>query len=169
MGLSIWLSYILAFFLALAVVCLIGFIVYIFGFQHFLKDLNGSFILSIGLLLLLNGTYLILYGGVPRSIPTVVPGVVTFLGASLTLQRLLLMIVAAVITLGLYILVHRTKLGLSLRAVAEDQEAAMLQGIPFRRVALRRLLFRPVHGHARHVCAGHCSAYCPSTGDFGSC
>lgn len=136
MGMSVWLSYLLAFVLALAVVCILGFVVYVVGFQHFLKDLNGSFILSIGLLLLLNGIYLLLYGGVPRSLPAVVPGTVTILGASLTMQRLLLMIVAAVITVGLYILVHRTKLGLSLRAVAEDQEAAALQGIPFRRVAL---------------------------------
>ena len=109
MGLSIWLSYLIAFVLALLVVCLIGFVVYVFGFQYFLKDLNGSFILSIGLLLLLNGTYLILYGGVPRSVPDVIPGNITILGASLTLQRLLLMIVAAIITLGLYILVHRTR------------------------------------------------------------
>ncbi|MEX0583097.1 MAG: branched-chain amino acid ABC transporter permease, partial [Sneathiella sp.] len=150
MGLSIWFSYLLAFFLALVVVCLIGFVVYIIGFQHFLKDLNGSFILSIGLLLLLNGTFLILYGGVPRSIPDVIPGNITFLGASLTLQRLVLMIVAAIITLGLYILVHRTKLGLSLRAVAEDQEAAMLQGIPFRRVALYGFLI----GATLAACAG---------------
>ena len=149
-GIPIWFSYLIAFVLALLVVCVIGFVVYFFGFQHVLKDLNGSFILSIGLLLLLNGTYLILYGGVPRSIPAVVPGNVTFLGASLTIQRLLLMIVAAIITIGLYLLVHRTKLGLSLRAVAEDQEAAMLQGIPYRRVALYGFLI----GATLAACAG---------------
>ncbi|WP_334129868.1 branched-chain amino acid ABC transporter permease [Sneathiella sp.] len=150
MEMSVWLSYVLSFALALVAVCIIGFVVYVGGFQYVLKDLNGSFILSIGLLLLLNGTYLIIWGGVPRSIPAVVPGTVTILGASLTMQRLVLMIVAAVITIGLYILVHRTKLGLSLRAVAEDQEAAALQGIPFRRVALYGFLI----GATLAACAG---------------
>ena len=51
-GLPIWFSYLIAFTLALLVVCMIGFVVYFFGFQYVLKDLNGSFILSIGLLLL---------------------------------------------------------------------------------------------------------------------
>lgn len=150
LGLPIWLAYLMAFPAALLTVCAIGFVVYIFGFQHVLKDLNGSFILSIGLLLLLNGVYLVIFGGTPRIIPDMVPGNITIFGASLTIQRLLLMVVAALITGALYIVVHRTRLGLSLRAVAEDQEAAMLQGIPYRRVALYGFLI----GATLAACAG---------------
>ncbi len=135
-GLSVWGAYTVAFAASLTTVCLIGFVVYRFGFQRFLRDLTGSFILSIGVMLFLNGAFLAIFGGAPRVVPHLVEGNLTVLGASLTLQRLMLIAAAVVITCGLYLLIQRTKLGLSLRAVAEDQEAAMLQGIRYRRVAL---------------------------------
>jgi branched-chain amino acid transport system permease protein len=150
LGLPVWAGYALAAIAALAVVLCLGALVYIVGFQHVLKDLNGSFILSIGLLLVLNGAYLAIYGGAPRSVPQIVPGTVSIFGATLTIQRLALVIIAAVVTAGLYLLIERTRLGLALRAVAQDQEAAMLQGIPYRRVALYGFLI----GAALAACAG---------------
>ncbi|KRS11134.1 ABC transporter permease [Roseovarius atlanticus] len=150
LGVPLWAGYLLAAFAAIAVVLSIGALVYSIGFQHVLKDLNGSFILSIGLLLILNGAYLAIYGGAPRSVPQVLPGTVNVFGATLTAQRLALVIVAAVVTGGLYLLIERTRLGLALRAVAMDQEAAMLQGIPYRRVALYGFLI----GAALAACAG---------------
>ena len=150
LGLSLWAGYLVAAIAAFAVVLCIGAVVFSFGFQHVLKDLNGSFILSIGLLLVLNGTYLAIYGGAPRSVPQVVPDTISILGARLTQQRLALVIVAMVVTGALYLLVERTRLGLALRAVAQDQEAAMLQGMPYRRVALYGFLI----GAALAACAG---------------
>ena len=150
LGLSLWAGYLVAAIAAFAVVLCIGAVVFSFGFQHVLKDLNGSFILSIGLLLVLNGTYLAIYGGAPRSVPQVLPDTISILGARLTQQRLALVIVAMVVTGALYLLVERTRLGLALRAVAQDQEAAMLQGMPYRRVALYGFLI----GAALAACAG---------------
>jgi len=83
-------------------------------------------------------------------VPQIVPGTVSIFGATLTIQRLALVIIAAVVTAGLYLLVERTRLGLALRAVAQDQEAAMLQGIPYRRVALYGFMI----GAALAACAG---------------
>jgi len=149
-GVPLWAGYLLAAIVAIIVVLCIGAFVYIIGFQHVLKDLNGSFILSVGLLLILNGVYLAIYGGAPRTVPQVLPGTVSIFGAAITLQRLALVIVAAVVTGGLYLLIERTRLGLALRAVAMDQEAAMLQGMPFNRVALYGFLI----GAALAACAG---------------
>lgn len=150
LGLALWAGYLLAAIAAIAVVLCLGALVYSLGFQNVLKDLNGSFILSIGLLLVLNGVYLAIYGGAPRSVPQVLPGTISVFGASLTAQRMALVIVAAVVTGGLYLLIERTRLGLALRAVAQDQEAAMLQGMPYRRVALYGFLI----GTALAACAG---------------
>ncbi|EIE48737.1 ABC transporter permease [Salipiger aestuarii] len=150
LGAPLWAGYLLAAIVAIVVVLCLGALVYGIGFQHVLKDLNGSFILSIGLLLILNGAYLAIYGGAPRTVPQVLPGTVSIFGAALTAQRLALVIVAAVVTGGLYLLIERTRLGLALRAVAMDQEAAMLQGMPFKRVALYGFLI----GAALAACAG---------------
>jgi len=150
LGLSLPASYLLAAIAAFAVVLCIGAVVFNFGFQYVLKDLNGSFILSIGLLLVLNGIYLAIYGGAPRSVPQVLPDTINIFGAKLTEQRLALVIISIVVTGGLYLLIERTRLGLALRAVAQDQEAAMLQGMPYRRVALYGFLI----GAALAACAG---------------
>lgn len=132
--------FILSFCASIVVVLCLGFVVYKFGFERYLRDLIGSFIVSIGFVLLLEGLYLEIFGGSPRTIPELIPGVANVLGAAITWQRLVICGLALVITAGLYLLVSKTKLGLALRAVAEDQEAAMLQGIKYRRVALQGFL-----------------------------
>lgn len=136
LGLSAIPTFALSFCVSVAVVLALGLVVYKFGFERYLRDLIGSFIVSIGFVLLLEGLYLEIFGGAPRTIPPLIQGVANILGAAITWQRLLICFLALAITFGLYLLVTRTKLGLALRAVAEDQEAAMLQGIKYRRVAL---------------------------------
>ena len=136
LGLSVIPTFALAFLFSVSVVLCLGLVAFKFGFERLLRDLTGSFIVSIGFVLLLEGIYLEMFGGSPRTIPALIPGTVRVLGAAITWQRLLICVLALLITAGLYLLVNRTRLGLALRAVAEDQEAAMLQGIKYRRVAL---------------------------------
>lgn len=130
-------AFALAFVAAVAVVLALGLVVFKFGFERYLRDLIGSFIVSIGFVLLLEGLYLEIFGGAPRTIPPLFEGVANILGAAITWQRLLICFLALAITFGLWLLVTRTKLGLALRAVAEDQEAAQLQGMKYRRIALQ--------------------------------
>lgn len=135
-GLPLWLSYVLAFLAAQAMVLALGYVAYRVGFVRYLNDLVGSFILSIGIVLLLQGLFLDIFGGAPRAVPPIMDGTLTLLGAAITNQRLVIVVIAISVTAMLYWLVHRTRLGLALRAVSEDSEAAMLQGIPLRRTAL---------------------------------
>lgn len=133
-------AFILAFVASIIVVSLLGLVVFKFGFERYLRDLIGSFIVSIGFVLLLEGVYLEIFGGAPRVIAPIIPGVANILGAAITWQRLAICVLALLITGGLYLLVARTKLGLALRAVAEDQEAAMLQGMKYKCIALQGFL-----------------------------
>jgi branched-chain amino acid transport system permease protein len=64
-----------------------------------------------------------------------VSGDLSLLGGVVNSQRLLIFGVAVLVTILLNLLVHRTRLGSALRAVADDHEAAMLQGIRFRRIS----------------------------------
>jgi branched-chain amino acid transport system permease protein len=111
-------------------------VVYKFGISRFLRDLEGGFILTMGLALVLDGAFLQVFGGTVRSIPPIIEGNMSILGAVLTTQRFVLCAIAAVMTGALYWILAATKLGKALRAVAADREAAMLQGIPYSRLAL---------------------------------
>lgn len=55
-------------------------------------------------------------------------------GAALTPLKLLLIVLAAATALGLHLLLTRTKLGLALRATADNYDLARVTGIPVRRV-----------------------------------
>ncbi|MCY0149263.1 branched-chain amino acid ABC transporter permease [Hoeflea sp. G2-23] len=132
-------------FAASAVVALLssvslGFVMFQYGFRFYQRNLVGSFILSLGFVLLLEGIYLDVFGGQVRSIPPLITGTVDVFGAPMTTQRLVLCVAAIVFTLILYFALAKTRTGKALRAASIDHEAAMLQGIPYERIALQGFL-----------------------------
>ena len=130
-----WLAYLLGGALAVLTVLAIGSLVYQFGMRLYVRDFLGSFILSIGVLLILQGVVLQVFGGAPRIMPPLVDGTTEILGARITTNRLIISSIAIAMTLMIYFALQATRLGKALRAVAEDPEAAMLQGIPWRRIS----------------------------------
>ncbi|SFU16952.1 branched-chain amino acid ABC transporter permease [Mesorhizobium sp. YR577] len=135
-GLPVLPAYLLAGLAAILAAMALGLLTYVFGFRFYQRDMVGSFILSIGLVLLLDGVLLKVFGGAVRPVPEVLPGTVVILGATVTVQRIALCVAAVAITGALYWALTRTKLGKALRAASIDHEAAMLQGVPYNRMAL---------------------------------
>lgn len=135
-GFPVLPAYFVAVLAGVSVSAILGLTIYIFGFKYFQRDMVGSFILSIGLVLLLDGIFMEVFGGAVRGVPTILPGSVKILDASVTVQRLFLCTMAVVITAILYWALTYTKLGKALRAVSIDHEAAMLQGVPYNRIAI---------------------------------
>lgn len=134
-GVPLLPAYILASIAAVATALTLGLLTYMFGYRFFQRDMIGSFILSIGLVLLLDGIYLETFGGAVRAVPEIVPGTISILGAPVTMQHLALGVSAAAVTIALFWTLTATKLGKALRAVSSDHEAAMLQGVPYDRIA----------------------------------
>lgn len=130
-------AYLMAVLISVVAAVSLGMLTYQFGFRFFQRDLSGSFILSTGLVLLLEGAFLHYFGGAVRTVPPIVDGNVTVLGVTLTAQRLLLGMVAVTATGVLYWVLTATRFGKAMRAVSIDHEAAMLQGIPYRRIAFQ--------------------------------
>lgn len=91
-------------------------------------------VLTLGLLLLIQGLIGVIWGYQPKGIPAVINGPSLRLG-HYDLTRNDVFIVGLTLALGaLFFLVYRfTRLGLAMRAVAEDREVAALMGIPARR------------------------------------
>lgn len=63
------------------------------------------------------------------TVPPVFPGQVELFGVFISKQKLLMIAASALIFGGLYLFVYRTKIGAALRAISQDDEAAILQGV----------------------------------------
>jgi branched-chain amino acid transport system permease protein len=140
LGLPVFPAYLLSACAGLIAALALGTLLYRFGLRFFLRDMEGAFILTMGLALFLDGVLLGTFGGAVRAVPEFISGTISLAGVTITLQRMVLCVAAVVITGALYWAMSGTKLGKALRAVAADHEAAMLQGIPYERLALTGFL-----------------------------
>lgn len=93
-------------------------------------------IAALGVLFFLEGTADVIWGPDFRPVPTPLDGVVTAFGVNITEQRILVIIAAVLAMVGLYLLLKRTLVGMSIEALAQDREGALLAGIDTKRVAL---------------------------------
>jgi branched-chain amino acid transport system permease protein len=114
--------------------------------------------------LLLEGAYLHYFGGAVRTVAPIIDGNVTLLGVTLTSQRLLLGLVAMMATGLLYWVLMVTQFGKAMRAVAIDHEAAMLQGIPYKRVAFQGFALATLLGAVAGALLAPISAITPVLG-----
>ena len=163
-GFNLLFAYLLAAVVGVAVSLVLSLVVYKFGVSRFLRDLEGGFILTMGMALVLDGVFLETFGGQVRSVPEIIGGTMTIMGAVLTKQRLILCLIAALSTGILYWVMSATKLGRALRAVASDREAAMLQGIPYDRIALIGFLLAGLMAALAGVLIAPVSVVTPTVG-----
>lgn len=97
--------------------------------------ING-FISSFGLLLIFENFALLVFGSSYRRIVSPFDSqVVHIFGASLTMQRLLVVVVAIAVMAGLHLFIRFTTLGTAIRAVAQNRRGALLCGIHTERIA----------------------------------
>jgi len=98
------------------------------------KQMLYSLAVSLALIFIISSTGLITFGAVVRGISSFVTGGVKIVGAELTYERMIIAMISLTLILGLWFLLQRTKIGIALRAVAEDPETAALMGINNRRI-----------------------------------
>lgn len=164
-GFSLFSAYAVGLLVGIVSATLLGLIVYQAGFRWFQRDMVGSFILSAGLVLLFEGIYLEVFGGAVRSVPSLVEGTISIFGASLSAQRLLICVIAVLLTIGLTWVLAKTKFGNALRAVSIDHEAAMLQGIPYKSIAFHGFCFATLIGVIGGALIAPVSSVSPTFGD----
>src|SRR5437879_9615816 len=93
-------------------------------------------IATIALALIFQELMLFSFGGHYLGIPSTLEGAVRVLGVSIPLQRLLILVVAAAMLAVVWFVLYRTRLGLAIRATANDLEVANLMGMNVNRVAM---------------------------------
>jgi branched-chain amino acid transport system permease protein len=111
-----------------------------FGVERaFFRSLRGQWlqlvVASVGISLVIQSVGWIVFGIQEKNVPSVFPGVVQFFGIRMPKERLLAAAVGLVLVALLYLLVYRTKTGLAMRAIEEDEETSRMLGIDTDRVA----------------------------------
>ncbi len=91
---------------------------------------------TIALALIFQETMLRVFGGSYLGIPSAIEGVVNVAGITIPWQRLLILIIAGVMLVSTWLLLYRTRLGLAIRATANDLEVANLMGMDVNRIAM---------------------------------
>ncbi|GIK80515.1 MAG: branched-chain amino acid ABC transporter permease [Alphaproteobacteria bacterium] len=89
---------------------------------------------ALGLQIAIQGVMAVVEGVDGFSIPSPVSGVYRSSWLAFPYERLLVVGLTIVVLAGFYLLIKHSTLGKSLRAVAQDGEAALMQGIPVNRV-----------------------------------
>ncbi|WP_153392789.1 branched-chain amino acid ABC transporter permease [Ornithinicoccus halotolerans] len=90
---------------------------------------------TIGLSMLLRALVQMFYGTSAKSQPPVLPrSSISMLGATIPLNRLLVILIAGIVLVAFTVFFRRSRHGIAMRAVADDQQAAMTMGISVRRV-----------------------------------
>lgn len=95
-----------------------------------------AIIASLGASLFLWNLALLIFGSTPRQMRTGLSEItLSFLGISLTVQRLLVLLITLGLIIGLYLMIMKTRMGKAMRATAQDPEVAALLGININRIA----------------------------------
>lgn len=90
---------------------------------------------TIGLSSFLRAAVQFFFGTTPRAVPPFLPtGNVSIAGATLPLSRVFAIVVAAVVLGAFALFFTRSRHGIAMRAVADDQQAALTMGISVRRI-----------------------------------
>ena len=128
-------SFLLAILVALAATALLGIIIEILAF-HFLRDAPHvtSLLVTIGISILLVNLAQLIWGPETQSIPynildKIDSGEIEIGGVYITYLQIAVLAVTIFLMVLLYLLINKTKLGMVIRATAQDYEAAYAMGV----------------------------------------
>jgi branched-chain amino acid transport system permease protein len=121
--------YFTALALSMVIIGFLGVLVYHFFFRPFRDEHDPSLVIALGIAMLIGGLALIIFGEKDQSVAPVFSGVIQIWGATLSKERVAVIVMAIVLMVALTLYIKFSKTGQAMRAVAQDREAAALQGI----------------------------------------
>jgi branched-chain amino acid transport system permease protein len=135
---TIGLPFSIAMLLSMSVVGLFGIVVERIVFRPLRgASLSSIMITSLGLSIILQNAALLIWGPDAYRFETPYSSIsIRFWGLSVTIQRLLVIVVTFILIILLTLLIQRTRTGKAMRAVAQDSEAASWMGINTNQIAL---------------------------------
>ena len=128
------LNFVLSLVLTIAAISFMGVLFQRYLYKPLGYDILNVMIIAAGASIALRSASWIIFGPVPRDIPTVFPGMIKILGTPLSMERAATALICIGLTLFLYLFLYRTKTGKAMRAVEQDPEAAAVLGVDIDRV-----------------------------------
>lgn len=98
-------------------------------FRPFTGKPMSVIVMAVALILILETGMEVTLGGVTRSIPPFVPGIVQVGGVSVDAERLTVLVIGTVLLIAMFLFIQKSKLGQQMLAVAQNRTGAALQGI----------------------------------------
>jgi branched-chain amino acid transport system permease protein len=95
----------------------------------FTSRLLLSAMASIGLMMLLEQATVLSFGAETRGVPSIFPQVLVIGNVTLPVEKLVIILISGLITIGLFLFLFKTRLGKAMRAVSLDAEVSSLLGI----------------------------------------
>jgi branched-chain amino acid transport system permease protein len=136
---GVWgLPYVAGLLTAAVVVGLIGVLFEVVFFRRVVRVATreeNSMLLAVGTALLLENLALFAFGEKQRGVPPVVSGVYQIGDAFLPANRLMVMLVALALIVGLLLFVQYTRPGRAMRALAQDRQVTYLMGVDVDRIS----------------------------------
>jgi branched-chain amino acid transport system permease protein len=123
-------------FLALVLAGLIGIIAYRICLDRIKSHETAVMIVSVALAILIQELLLLFFGAQYRTIPPFISGFASIYNQQISYQSLLAIVVSALTLVAVWLLLSKTMLGIAIRAVADNREAASLMGFNVARIGM---------------------------------
>jgi branched-chain amino acid transport system permease protein len=125
----------------------------------------NAFIIALGLTMMIEGANLLIFGADQVVIQTAYRGVFNIAGIAVAELRVLVILTAFVLVGVIALLISRTKTGKSIRAVAQNRQAAVLMGVNVSMVSLVVFSISSALGVAAGALIGALLAIAPGVGE----
>lgn len=104
-------------------------------FRPFRGQVTAPLVVALGLQLLIAAIALIVFGEKDISVISPFSGMTTLGASRISNERLAVILISALLLAAVYIFTRSTKLGLAMRAVPQNMEGALLQGVNIDRIS----------------------------------
>jgi branched-chain amino acid transport system permease protein len=118
-----------AIIITVSAVTLIGILAYRFLINPIREHHAAVLLMTVAIVLVFQEAMIAVFSSKYWSIPSLIPGFTDILGVGVLNQHLLVLGVVAVVIVAVWLILSKTKLGIALRATAQDAEVATLMGI----------------------------------------
>ena len=127
---SLGFSYWVALFCSAAVLFLIGMLIERIAFRPlYTQPMINSFIVAVGLILILENGVQAIWGPAFKRFPGASSSVFHLLNITITAQRVIVIVTAVVLIIALHFFIRHTRLGSAIEATSQNRKGAQLMGI----------------------------------------
>lgn len=132
---SLGFNYWIAILCAMAALAIIGMVVHRLVYRPLVNAPHlNSFIAAIGLIFMFKAAMLLIWGPDFKRYPPINDTVVNIFGTIVTTQRILIVLITIILIVILNLFIKKTMAGMTIQALAQDREGALLAGINVERV-----------------------------------